>query len=159
MAPPRLELGNWEDQIRSWQRLGVTHSQMRTQIEEATDTRISASTWGRRLREMGIQTKPPVLDTVELRTRIAYLFSALRLTDADTIDVLARDGFTINTRALARIRKDMGLRKSTSREDFEAVDEQLRALLKQELDMNTISGFGEGNLYTYMRSKYNVIGK
>lgn len=147
----------WEDQIRVWVDHGWTHQQMRETIEEATGISISRSTWIRRCRDMNISLVPPVQDSPELRARIAYIFSALRLTDADTIDILTRDGFILSPSALIRIRRDMGLRKSTRATNSEEMDQQLRELLRSELDTNNISGYGKGNLYTYMRSKYNVV--
>lgn len=132
---------------------------MRTTIQHETGLPISRATFTRRLTEMGIRTQFDNEDSVELRTRVTYIFSALRLSDVDTVDILERDGFKVNLRGLGRLRRRMGLKKRTKAADFDEVDKHLRLLLRVELDTNNIAGFGEGNLYTYMRSKYNVVSK
>lgn len=156
---PRLDLNAWQSQIEEWRDASWSYEEMRATIQQDTGLKISDSSFKRRLREMGIQTRLVTDDTLELRTRVTYIFSALRLSDADTVDILTRDGFKINTRGLGRLRRKIGLKKRTQQADFDEVEEHLRLLLRLELDTNNIAGFGEGHLYTYMRSKYNVIRK
>jgi hypothetical protein len=156
---PKLNLFAWQTKIEEWREASWSYEDMRIAIQQESGTAISLATFKRRLHEMGIQTRFMTEDTLELRTRVAYIFSALRLNDVDTVDILERDGFKVNVRGLGRLRRKIGLKKRTQQADFEEVNEHLRSLLRLELDTNNISGFGEGHLYTYMRSKYNVIGK
>lgn len=73
---------------------------------------MSRRTFTRRLRELGISTKPIVEDSPALRARIKHIFSMQALTDPETIDALATKGFKLSVRTLRRMRKDMGLRKN-----------------------------------------------
>lgn len=156
---PRIHLDEWADQIRDWQALRWNHDQMRAYIEEATGMPLAVRTFKRKIKEMGLSSHLFTKDSPQLRAVVLNAYSNLRLTDAETVAILALDGFETNVRGLARIRKRMGLRKRVERGDFEAADAQLHELLSQELDTNNISGFGAGNLYTFMRSKYNVVGR
>jgi hypothetical protein len=156
---PKLDLCAWQTKIEEWREASWSYEDMRIAIQQESGIAISLATFKRRLHEMGIQTRFMTEDTLELRTRVAYIFSALRLNDVDTVDILERDGFGVNVCGLGRLRREIGLKKRTRQADVEEVDEHLRLLLRVELDTNKISGFGEGHLYNYMRSEYNVIGK
>lgn len=113
MAPPRnLDLAPYHAQITALISSGCTHEFIRTTLEAATGTPMSRRTFTRRLREMGISTKPIVEDSPAFRESIRHIFSTQALTDADTIDVLASEGFKLSVRTLRRMRKDMGLRKN-----------------------------------------------
>ena len=74
---------------------------------------MSRRTFTRRLRELGIMTKPIIEDSPALRAHITQIFSTQALTDAETIDALAFEGFGLSVRTLRRMRKDMGLRKNS----------------------------------------------
>lgn len=156
---PKLDLSAWQTKLENWREASWPYEDMRTAIQQETGLSISLATFKRRLSEIGIRTHFGNEDSIELRTRVTYIFSALRLSDVDTVDILERDGFKVNLRGLGHLRRKMGLKKKTKAADFDKVDEHLRLLLRLELDTNNIAGFGEGNLYTYMRSKYNVVGK
>jgi len=113
MARPRqLDLTPFHDQIAALIASGCHYEFIRTTLEAATGTPMSRRTFTRRLRELGITTKPIVEDSPELRARITLMFSTQTLTDAETMDVLASEGFKLSIRTLRRIRKDMGLRKN-----------------------------------------------
>jgi len=113
MARPRqLDLTPFHDQIAALIASGCNYEFIRTTLEAATGTPMSRRTFTRRLRELGITTKPIVEDSPALRARITHIFSTQALTDAETMDVLASEGFNLSIRTLRRIRKDMGLRKN-----------------------------------------------
>ena len=108
----QLDLTPFHDQIAVSIASGCHYEFIRTTLEAATDTPMSRRTFTRRLRELGISTKPIVEDSPALRARIRHTFSTHALTDAETMDVLASEGFKVSIRTLRRIRKDMGLRKN-----------------------------------------------
>jgi hypothetical protein len=113
MAPPRnLDLTPFHPQITALISTGCTYEFIRTTLEAATGTPLSRRTFTRRLRELGISTKPIVEDSPALRERIKHIFSTQALTDPETIDALASEGFKLSVRTLRRMRKDMGLRKN-----------------------------------------------
>lgn len=111
------------------------------------------------MNELGIVTQARLPNSPELRAKILYTFQFLRLTDAETVALLRDDGFDIDVRALGRRRREMGLLKRHKRAHWEDLDNMMRELLQQELDDNMITGYGEGQVYTYMRSKYCIVGK
>ena len=135
----------WDLRIRDMLADGMSVSDIRGHIETSTNTTISPRTFRRRLQDMGVTIRQRTNDSLELRTRITYIFSALRLTDHDTVAILESDGYKLSTRALQRIRKELGLYKRTRAENFEALDEYLREIITAELDKNEASSFGKGN--------------
>lgn len=108
----RLDLNPFHDQIAALVASSCHYEFIRTTLEAATGTPMSRRTFTRRLRELGITTKPIVEDSPALRARIRHIFSTQDLTDAETTDVLASEGFKLSIRTLRRIRKDMGLQKN-----------------------------------------------
>jgi len=154
-----LNFEEWREQVVQWIEQGVGHEEMRQNILEATGKVISERTWRRYLKAMNLQTYQRVEVTPELRDRIRFIFATLRLTDADTVDVLRLDGFGVSVRRVRSIRKEMGLKKCVPRELHALTDDLTREVLREELDSNRIAGYGRGNLYTYMRSKYNLVGR
>ena len=108
----RLDLNPFHDQIAALIASGCHYEFIRTTLEAATGTPMSRRTFTRRLQELGITTKPTVEDSPALRARITHIFSTQALTDAETMDVLASEGFKLSIRTLRRIRKGMGLRKN-----------------------------------------------
>jgi hypothetical protein len=113
MAPSRnLDLAPYHLQITALISNGCTYEFIRTTLEVATGTPMSRRTFTRRLRELGISTKPIVESTPALRAQIRHIFSMQALTDPETIDALASEEFKLSVRTLRRMRKDMGLRKN-----------------------------------------------
>lgn len=113
MAKQRqLDLTPLHHQIVALIASGCHYEFIRTTLEAATGTPMSRRTFTRRLQELGISTKPIVEDSPALRARIRHIFSTQTLTDAETMDVLASEGFKLSIRTLRRMRKDMGLRKN-----------------------------------------------
>lgn len=110
--PRQIDLAPFHPQISSLIATGCTYEFIRTTLEAATGTPISRRTFTRRLRELGITTKPIVEDSPALRARITHIFSTQSLTDAETIDALESEGFKLSVRTLSRMRIDMGLRKN-----------------------------------------------
>jgi hypothetical protein len=154
-----VDLAVWHDQIVVWFAASWTLEDVRTAIKNITEVSFSKRTFQRRLQELHISPRPCIQYSTALRTRITYIFSALRLTDAATIEILNIDGFKLSIRTLRRIRKEMGLLKRLRLDDAEELIQYLIMLVATELDNNDASNFGRGNFYTYMRSKYNIVGR
>lgn len=108
----QVDLAPFHSQIAGLIATGCTYEFIRTTLEAATGTPISRRTFTRRLRELGIATKPIVEDSPALRARITHIFSTQSLTDVETIDALEAEGFKLSVRTLRRMRIDMGLRKN-----------------------------------------------
>ena len=107
-----LDLTPFHSQIAALIASGCHYEFIRNTLEAATGTPISRRTFTRRLRELGISTKPIVEDSPALRARIKQIFLTQALTDPETIDLLGSEGFRLSVRTLRRMRKDMGLRKN-----------------------------------------------
>lgn len=157
--PRKIDLAVWEQHIRRWIDEGKTYDEMRHTIFLETGTAVAPMTWKRRLQEMDISIRTRVQDTPQVRAVIIHSFAALRSTDEQTSEELEDCGYTVSARSVGRIRRDMGLLKRVKRENFEEVEVLLRNLLRHELDDNEITGYGMGNVYTHMRSKYCVVGR
>ena len=95
MPPPReIHLAPFHSHIAALVASGCHYEFIRTTLEAATGTSMSRRTFTRRLRELGITTKPIVEDSPALRARIQHIFSTQSLTDPETIDVLDLKGLS-----------------------------------------------------------------
>ena len=116
----------------------------------------------RSLAEWNIRKRKWTEDTPELRIRIADLFYNAALNDEDMLEVLKADGYKIEKRRLALIRKQLGLRRSTCGMELEALEEdrqRLEAIVKAELDNGVIKSYGRNHLYYHFRSLQVVVSR
>ena len=82
------------------------------------------------------------LDSPQLRARISVLFNQIQLEDADILHVLKREGYSINSLGLQRIRRNMCLvrrvnpfdREESDREDRPEVD-KIKRHLHEKVDI------------------------
>src|SRR5262249_50056310 len=84
------------------------------------------------------------------------------LNDEDMLEVLQAEGYKIERRSLARIRKQLGLRRSTCGMDLQALKEdqqQLEAIIKAELNNGVIESYGRNHLYYHFRSIQVVVSR
>lgn len=120
---------------------------------------VEQKTIRRRLLEWGISKRKRVADTPELRIRISVLFYQCCLSDPHILTVLTREGYAISGRSLARIRKEMGLRRRINPGATEEADCAVRELVQKELDKGFIEGLGRGNLFSYFRNQMHIISR
>lgn len=111
----------WQGQIRTWLTVDDLIQDEVVEKLRLEGITISASSLHRRLQDWGISTQPKVQDTPDLRDRIRSLFNQRggHLTDAETLLVLKQEGFVLNQRQLARMRRMMGLYKHVPRAKWE----------------------------------------
>lgn len=159
MPPSRINLDPWRDTIAGWIRDGLKQDEICEELQ-AIGVSISDITLRRRLKEWNIKVnRPPVEHILALRARITEIFHSFRLTDEETLQILEIDGFKVGHRKLGIIRRELGLKKRLDPLQHEAIEAAVRDVLQQELDQGHIEDLGRRNLYSYMRSKYNVIGR
>ena len=106
-----------------------------------------------------ISRRRPLATTAALRDRVAHAFFHLRLSDSETITILEIDGFAPGKKTLAKLRRSTGLYKRVPSDKIEEVEQAMREALKNEMETGHIEDFGRGHLYTWMRSRYNLIGR
>jgi hypothetical protein len=73
------------------------------------DTKVTARTVRRRLKDWNITKCTRVQDTAELRARIAYFFCVLGFTDSEMLHALKLEGYQIERIALVQIRREQKL--------------------------------------------------
>ncbi len=112
-----------------------------------------------RLNLWNISKKIHTDNTLGLRLRIAALFYQCAFKDEDILDVLRQEGFTIQPRALRRIRIKMGLVRRLPGRDREEADTKLLAVVEAELNKGRIEGFGRNHLYYHFRSQQHIVSR
>ena len=156
---PKIDLSQWQNELRQWVKDGKEQEEIRAELLNQ-GIKVGRTALVNKLAELGIRARrPKIRDTPTLRARIAVLFYQVRLKDEQLVRILEYDGFSIGLKRLRTIRTDMGLRKQIQRGQAEAVEQQIRKVLKEELDQGNVEDYGRKHLYTYMRQKYNLIGR
>ena len=69
------------------------------------------------------------------------------------------EGFTVSFRPIARIRRNMNLIRRFSVFEQAQQKEYLREIVKAELDIGEIEGYGHGLLYTYFCTKGVLVSR
>jgi hypothetical protein len=159
--PKRIDLTPFRDLIIESYTAGSDCSQI-LDILSHRGVQTSERLIRRCLAEWNIKKRNWTEDTPELRIRIADLFYNAALNDEDMLEVLKADGYKIEKRRLARIRKQLGLRRSTRGMDLEALEEdqqRLEAIVKTELDNGVIESYGRNHLYYHFRSLQVLVSR
>lgn len=160
--PAKINLDAQHDDIRKWVSECVPQEDIRARLLMEHNVRISSATMKLTLKRLGIRYNsraPRIKTTPELKTRVAYMFNELRLSDEETVDMLRAEGFEVNLLRLRRLRREVGLFKRTVKSQAEDTDAMMRRVLQQELDDGVIQEMGRMHLYNYMRAKYNIHGR
>lgn len=154
-----VRLDEYRDQIRAWlQEDGYTQSDVIDALAH-NGQRVSARSLQRELQRLGISIRPRTQVTPELLQLIEELFRNNHQTDHEMLQVLQVHGHEVTPRALARIRKELGLYKRVEAEDEQEAETEARKVLAKELDEGHVENFGVRNLYTYLRAEYGLIGR
>jgi len=151
---PKVDLSPCKDLIVESYKQGSTSAQI-AEMLTYRGVKTSERTVKARLAEWGVTKRKGAKETPELRVRIADLFYNVGLQDGDMLQVLKADGYKIEKRRLARIRKVMGLRRTISAMDIMALEEdqhKLEAIIKQELDNGVIESNGRNHLSCHFSS-------
>jgi hypothetical protein len=148
---PTFNADNVKDIIIDWFNDGKTHSTISEQLKAEYDVKVSERTIYTLLKRWGLTRRMRVVETGELKARIAYLFF-LGFNDIEILHVLKLEEFKVEKWSLARMRRNMGLWRRLSVFDRAQQEDQLREAIKEELDKGTIEGYGKGLLYTHFRA-------
>src|SRR4051794_24596867 len=134
--PPPIDLEAHKDTIISLYLQGYSAEDVRQHLFDQ-GVKVGDRTLRTRLNLWNISKKIHTDDTLELRLRIAALFYQCAFKDEDILEVLRQEGFTIQPRALRRIRKKMGLVRRLGK-DREEADTKLLAVVQAELNKGKI---------------------
>ena len=108
--PPK-GVANFKDEIldllytQKWKHHGITKW-----LADNKNIHISSRTLQRQLKKWDVLQQDRTIDTEELRKRIDVLFRKL-LSDKKMLEMLSAEGFSVTTRGLLRIRKELGHRR------------------------------------------------
>jgi hypothetical protein len=150
--PPAINLEKVKGTIEIWFNDNLTQEEMIKRLKAEFQIQVSPRTLRKRLSEWALVRRISVVETPELRARIAYLFCILGLNDSEMLRALKHDGHQIEHTSLSRIRRKQGLWRRLTVFDRAQLEDQLREAIKEELDNGTIEGYGKGLLYTYFRT-------
>ena len=160
--PHRKDLSPWKQQIERWIEEKMPIDNMRSQLA-LTGIRVGRTVFKEHLNAWGLQLeaalRPHFQDSQALRDRLQHCFRELRASDKETVRILEAEGFVIGIRRVARLRKEMGLMKRLEGNNAIAMEAAATEALQNELDSGHVEDFGRGHLYTYMRSKYQIVGR
>lgn len=158
--PASIRLDDWREWIEERIAQRVPYKTIREELEASTGLHVGQSTLARYLAKWNVRTNARrSTRDIELRVRVAFTFHMLRLEDKDACTLLRAEGFDIKEQTYARIRKELGLYKRLPPEAWEAAEAEITTILQQELVNTVVESYGQGNLYTYLRSKYNIISR
>ena len=116
MPRNNIDLEPFQESVQQWLDEGLKQGEIRDRLQQIYGVCISLTTLQRKLQQLGLSiNRRPLDQEVEatLRIRIAWIFYHLRLIDETAIQFLEIEGFDINQRKLAEIRRQMGLHKRT----------------------------------------------
>jgi hypothetical protein len=112
MPRAKIELEPWKEQIQAWIKEGQNTDEIRRNLWKEGKVQCSEKTFRRILRDWEIYLKQPYLkDLPALRKRITEIFNEGRLTDAEAIQQLKKEGFEVRAKTYQNQRKEMGLLK------------------------------------------------
>jgi hypothetical protein len=116
---------------------------------------VSLRTLQRRLQAWGVRREQAPQSTVDneaIQKRIASLCIQFTLSSKEILKVLTREGTPISYRTLCTIRQRLGIRlRIDDPEERQQQEEDIRAILDDQLRKGHIEGFGRGHLYTHLR--------
>lgn len=164
MAPPTLDIEPLRAEILEWHNEGLTMGAIVDKIQETSGLQISVPTLKRRFNNWGMTSHKIQIanqNPDRLYNRVAECF-ALRMTDAQTLKLLEEEGWDLSLRTLRRVRVRLGLRKIIFAGQEEEKLREIRDALQKEYDeglLDNIEHLSSETLYSYMRSKYNIVGR
>jgi hypothetical protein len=94
-----------------------------------------------------------------IRLRIASLFFDDAYDDNEIIEQLSDEGFQISLSACVRLRKEMGIHRWQSNEDFQQYAQRYRTLIEHELKKGSATQLGRGLLYSHFRNQGIIISR
>lgn len=113
MPNTAYDISPYRARIEGWKQEKVTNQAI-VALLASEGVIISSSFLEKRLKDWNIRVKRPDYkdqDLPGLRIAITRIFHEQRLTDDETVRRLALDGYEVGSHTVARIRKDIGLKK------------------------------------------------
>lgn len=156
---PSIDLSFLKDVIISQFQNGMTAADISSYIYTNYEVNVEQKTIRRRLLHWGVRKRLRTNDTPQLRARIAVLFYQCCLTDHDILNALKKEGYSVSTTALVRIRKELGMKRRINPGDADAADHAIQEVVQRELDNGFIEGLGRGNLFSYFRSQMHIVSR
>lgn len=135
MPPAAYDLSPYRARIQSWKQEKITNRDILALLA-AEGVTISLSFLEKRLKSWNVRVNRQNhkrQDLPSLRIAITRIFHEQRLSDDETVQRLALDGYQVGPKTVARIRKDIGLKKQLGPHQFEAIDDEIRRVLTAEL--------------------------
>jgi arginine repressor len=147
--------------IQLYQELGYTLQQTLTTLQNQGHQSITTRTLERSLQEWGIlkQIRTNIEQVPAIRIRIATLFFDDAYDDQEIVEQLKSEGFQISLTACVRLRKEMGIHRWQSHEDFQQYAQRYRTLIERELGKGVATHLGRGLLYYHFRNQGMVISR
>lgn len=120
---------------------------------------VSKRTVERRLQEAGLRRKPAFNHTEILHVIDVMFFQLSYDDDAIADALLQQKGVAVSARTIQRIRLNNNLQRRhvTEEKRAEIVQRAASFLLQDDLESGTVRGFGASLLYTYLRTKANIV--
>jgi len=144
----------------------MSHEDMRVVLLTEHSVRVSIRTLRRFLAAASLRTyqtfryaASPTETNQLLCDRITSIFHHQRVPDKQMLNILQAEGLGIGQKKLGKIRRSMGLHKQLPAADIAVKEQEYTEALSYELGRGSIEDFGRGMLYTFMRSKYTIIGQ
>ncbi|KAK6433424.1 hypothetical protein LTR95_010397 [Oleoguttula sp. CCFEE 5521] len=128
-------------------------------VEMLHNIRIGIRTFREFFADNGIGTVPRYDANLALTKRIKYLHYEVQCSDDESVFILAEDGWPISKRRLQRMRLALGLRQRIPGADREQTEALMVEKLAYEMEHGQIEDLGKHDMYRFMRSKYNIIGR
>jgi len=110
---------------------------------------MSKPTLYRRLDEWGVQLNKEVKEDTALDEKIQILFTQMQMSDKKILKLLEDWGFQISKKQLRSIRRKLGLRRRTSKAQFEKIEDQIKQEVQIELNKIQVEMFGRQHLHSY----------
>jgi hypothetical protein len=133
-------------------------SSITADIRRRYDISVQCRTIKSRLQEWGIQKQPKGSTTNSaLHTRVRTLFFENGLEDKDILLILRREGFSLTVRTPRRLQSQLGLCRRENTLHPQENTEQIKALIKTELENGLIREYGKELLHRHFRRKGMMI--
>lgn len=154
MVRPSIDLDTYKDEITALFNQQYTYEAICLELAQRYSIEITHRTLTRRLQRWGLRRLPPkMVDNEGLRERIQSLITD-NYSDQEILPTLHREGVQITITTIRRIRQQLGLRLRTDNPEAQRIQEnQMREVIRQEIPVGNIEGYGKGLLYTHLRER------
>ena len=159
MVRPTIDLEPHRAYIVDLYRQKISLSDVAKRLLVEYEIQVTPRTIHKRLRAWDEQRNIRLIDSPQLRLRIATLFLECCFRDEDILGILLYEGYQIGQDALIRVRKEMGLRRKVLSEDKAESDKELEHIVRTELERGNIQGYGKTALYYHFRTQGYVASR